>query len=116
MTGLVLLYRGYSQDIKQVYGDRDDATGGGGRFGQWLFAVFCLFWGRIVWIGGDIHANHHSSTVLDVLLNFAAVKFVAGLEEAVFELCGMGFLGRANRIEAVLVNDSTYHIPTRTQP
>ena len=114
MTGLVLLYRGYSQDIKQVYGDRDDATGGGGRFGQWLFAVFCLFGDGLFGLAVTFMLIITSSTVLNVLLNFAAVEFVAGLDEAVFELCGMGFLGRANRVEAALVNDSTYQ-PVRSR-
>ena len=108
VTGLVLLYHGFSQDVTDVYGQRDGVTGGGGRFGQWLFAVFCLFGDGLFGLAVTFMLIMTSSTVLDVLLNFAAVEFVAGLDEAVFSLCAMGFLGHTNRLEAAHVSESTY--------
>ena len=113
VTGLVLLYHGYSQEVKEVYGQRDDATGGGGQFGQWLFAVFCLLADGLFGLAVTFMLIITSSTVLDVLLNFAAVEFVSGLDEAVFSLCAMGFLGYANKLEAALVDDATYQ-PVRS--
>ena len=114
LTGMVLLYQGYSKEIKDVYGKSDSRTGGGGRFGQWLFAVFCLFVDGLFGLVVTFMLIITSSTVLDVLLNFAAVEFVAGLDDAVFSLCEMGFLGRLNKLEADLVSEST-HKPKRNQ-
>ena len=108
VTGMVLLYQGHSKDMKAVYANPDDVAGGGGRLSQWLFAVSCLFLDGLFGLVVTFMLIVTSSDVLSVMLNFAAVEFVAGLDEAVFSLCEMGFLGRINKLEAALVADATY--------
>ena len=110
LAGLILLYQGYSADMKEVYGKRDDGTGGGGRLDQWLFAVVCLFVDGMFGLAVTFLLIVTSANVLDVLLNFAAVEFVASLDEATFSLAEYGFLGRTNKLEAALVADSTYRV------
>ena len=108
VTGMILLYQGYSTDMKDVYGRHNGVAGGGGYFGQWAFAVLCLFADGLFGLAVTFLLIVTSPDVLSVLLNFAAVEFVASLDEAVFSLAGMGFLGHINRLEAVLVTESTY--------
>ena len=63
VTGLVLLYHGYSQDVSDVYGQRDGMTGGGGRFEQWLFAVFCLFGDALDGLGHQLIGRSRSQSL-----------------------------------------------------
>ena len=63
VTGLVLLYHGFSQDVTDVYGHRDGVTGGGGRFEQWLFAVFCLFGDALDGLGHQLIGRSRSQSL-----------------------------------------------------
>ena len=114
LAGMVLLYQGYTKDMKQVYGvARHGGTGrggGGGRRCQWLCAVLFLLVDGLMGLAVTFMLVVTSATVLNVLLNFAAVQFVTSLDEAIFELSEMGFLGRRNQREAALVAESTYRV------
>ena len=61
----------------------------------------------------DVHVNHHFTKVLGLLLNFAAAK-VSGRSRFLSCVVGWGSWVVANRIEAALVNDSTYQ-PVRSR-
>lgn len=107
ITSLVTFYHGYSKSMVEVYGR--DGRGGGTRF-QWMLAIFCSFLDGLFGLVATFMLIVTSATVLDVLLNFAAVEFVSGLDEAAFALAQLGFLGVGNRAEAKIVAESTYTV------
>lgn len=49
-----------------------------------------------------------SEEVIDLLLNFTAMEFVASLDDAAFLLAWRGFFGRAQRETAIVVSQATY--------
>ena len=108
VSAMILVYLGYSPEMLEVFG-RDGH--GGGRFAQWAFAIFCAFSDGLFGLAVTFLLIVTSSTVLDVLLNFAAVEFVSGLDDAAFYLAQKGFLGRLNKIETDIVGEGTYQVP-----
>ena len=110
VNALIQLYSGYDRSIREVYGRNGR---GGGGFGQWLMSLSCAFGDGLFGLAVTFLLIVTSGTVLDVLLNFAAVEFVSSLDEAAFYLAQMGFAGRSNLIEAELVANATYTIRPR---
>ena len=108
LDALIHLFRGYSTDIRDTYGRNGS---GGGSMVQWLFSLLCSFADGLFGLSATFMLIVTSATVLDVLLNFAAVEFVAGLDEAAFFLAKSGFIGKKNKEEAILVKDTEFKVP-----
>ena len=105
VSALIQLFQGYDDSIKEAYGRNGR---GGGNKAQWLFSLSCALVDGLFGLAVTFLLIVTSGTVLDVLLNFAAVKFVAGLDEAAFFLAQMGFAGPKNKAEAKVVMETTY--------
>ena len=105
VNALIHLFKGYDISIKETYGR--DGRGGGSR-AQWVLSLACAFIDGLFGLAVTFLLVVTSSTVLDVLLNFAAVEFVSGLDEAAFFLAQMGFIGKKNQEEAKVVTEFTY--------
>ena len=108
VSALILAYQGYSPEMLEVFG-RDGH--GGGRKAQWVFAFFCAFSDGLFGLAVTFFLIVTSATVLDVLLNFAAVEFVSGLDDAAFYMAQKGFLGRLNKVETDIVAEGSYKVP-----
>ena len=107
ITSLVLMYQGYSGDMIKVYGRNFE---GGGRRSQWRLSVVLSFLDGLFGLVVTFFLIVTSTSVLEVLLNFAAVEFVAALDEAAFYLAQMGFLGLGNKQETEVVSESKYRV------
>ena len=71
---------------------------------QWRTAVALLFMDGSFGLFVTFLLIVQSATVLDVLLNFAAVEFVSMLDESAFTLALHGFLGRDNQACAKVID------------
>ena len=113
IISMVLFYQGYSHNMKEVYGNRKN---GGGRKRQWTASLCCMVLDGIFGMVLTFLLVVSSATVLDVLLNFAAVEFVSGLDEAGFLLSQLGFLGDANKEETEIVSEAEYEVSNKDTP
>ena len=93
MIGALFQWRaGYNAEIRNLFKD-ERWNGSGGSYCQWLMATSCAFLDGTFGLIVTFLLVVKSSTVLDVLLNFAAAEFVVSLDEAAFEVCKLGFFG-----------------------
>ena len=101
ITVMVLLYEGYrdvNRSIEQV------------SYTQWAFAVSLALLDALLGLFATFVLIVNSSTVLEVLLNFAAVEFVSQLDNTTFELSTKGFTGRMNQLEAFKIQELEFTI------
>ena len=106
LTAIILLIQGYDADIRRVFGD----DGGGGTFWQWCLTLSISFFDGLFGLVVTFLLIVKTPTVLDLILNFAAVEFVTGLDEAAFYLAKLGLLGQLNRLEVARVEDGTFSV------
>ena len=83
---------------------------------KWLFAVILLFFEGLLGLLATLFLTITSTTILDVLLNFAAVEFISSLDDSAFYLASIGYLGRANRLEAETIAATAYPLPHKMKP
>ena len=107
LTAIILLIQGYDVDIRRVFGD---GGGGGGTFWQWRLTLLISFFDGLFGLVVTFLLIVKTPTVLDVILNFAAVEFVTGLDEAAFYLAKLGLLGHLNRLETARVEVGTFSV------
>ena len=107
ITAFIHLFQGHTPNMVKAFSR--NGNGGGYRY-QWLLAVTFLACDGVFGLVVTFLLVVTSNTVLNVLLNFAAVEFVAGLDESVFYLASTGFLGRKLMHESVVVAESSYII------
>ena len=108
ITSLKLIFEGYDKHhMGQAFF--------GGSLLKWLLTVSSLFIEGALGLTVTFLLIVTSTTVLDVLLNFAAVEFVSQLDEAAFILARLGFLGIRNRLETELIETTTYKVPNRAK-
>ena len=103
---MILLYEGYhdvNQSLRQV------------TFLQWLSAVILCSIDALLGLFATFVLIVNSATVLDVLLNFAAVEFVSQLDNTTFDLSTKGFMGRINQLEALLIQELEYTVRRKAQ-
>ena len=123
IDALVLMYQGYSNDMREMFGNRSRrggrhrrhrhhrrGGGGGHHRRQWLFYLVVLLVDGLFGLSVTFVLVVTSETVLGVLLNFAAVQFVASLDQVVFSLSSLGFLGKANQRETDRVSNTAYRV------
>ena len=103
---LVLLYEGY----KDVHRSLPQVT-----FAQWMSAVLFCSIDALLGLLTTFVLVVNSATVLDVLLNFAAVEFVSQLDNAAFVLATKGFLGRINQMETRIIQSLEYTVRRKAQ-
>jgi len=106
LSAATLLYRGYNEDIQRTFPQ-------GGQKWQWLMSVIMAFVDGAFGISTTFLLVVTSDTVLDVILNFAAVAFVSDLDEIFFALAQIGILGKANFNAAEAVAFRSYRSPIR---
>ena len=83
---------------------------------KWLCALILLYFEGILGLLATLFLTITSTTILNVLLNFAAVEFISSLDESVFYLASIGFLGKANRQQAQTILTTEYKIPRKPRP
>ena len=104
LTAVILLMQGYDADMRRVFG----RNAGGGTSWQWSLTLVISFFDGLFGLMVTFLLIVRAPTVLDVILNFAAVEFVTGLDEAAFVLAKLGLLGLSNKLEAARVEEGTY--------
>ena len=97
--------RGYNDNIRTQF---SEVGAGGGQGWQWGMSLLLAILDGIFGLAVTFLLIVTSSTVLDVLLNFAAVEFVAEIDETAFTLAEMGFISPENRTEAKLIKETKY--------
>ena len=104
-------FRGYNSSIKDAFGPdaRDDPERGGGHSWQWGLSIALSILDGLVGLVVTFLLVVKSGTVLDVLLNFAAVEFVAEIDETAFYFAEMGFFGLGHKTEARFIKTAEYH-------
>ena len=101
ITSMLLVYEGF-HDIKRSLPNVTRL--------QWSSAVVLSAVDALLGLLATFVLIIDSATVLDVLLNFAAVEFVSQLDNIAFELAKSGFLGQHNQIEAEELEELTYKV------
>ena len=105
VSAFIVYIRGYDASIKRHF-HRDGR--GGGLPWQWGLSIAMSLVDGLFDLAVTFLLIVKSSTVLDVLLNFAAVAFVAEIDEIAFTFAQMGFIGTTNKNEAELVQTTRY--------
>ena len=113
VVGLKLLYEGFGRN--GVGSGINDAFSHA-TYPKWLFAVILLFLEGLLGLLATLFLTITSTTILDVLLNFAAVEFISSLDDSAFFLASIGYLGKANRLEAEEISETSYLIPHKVKP
>ena len=106
---LILSFSGYSPDMQRAF-----RHGGGGFRFQYHLAIVLSFIDGFFGLFVTFLMITTSTTVLDVVLNFAVVEFVSGLDEAAFFLAKVGLLGDRNKQEAVHVQEGEFQLKRGT--
>ena len=110
---LRLLYEGFGRNTD---GAGIDDTFPYSSFPTWVCAITLMFFGGLLGLLATLYLTITSTTILDVLLNFAAVEFIASLDDSAFFLASIGYLGKYNRLEAEVIANTTYRVPHKVQP
>lgn len=109
IQSLMMIYEGYNEkELGQAFA--------ASSWFKYTTAVLFLFLDGSLGLAVTFMLIVNSSTSLDVLLNFAAVEFVSGLDEAAFYLSDLGFFGSRNQAEARLISNTRYLVPQRHSP
>ena len=103
---MILLYEGY----KDVHRSLPQVT-----LLQWMSAVLFCSIDASLGLFATFVLVVNSDTVLDVLLNFAAVEFVSQLDNTAFDLSTKGFMGRINQLEAMHIQELEYTVHRKAQ-
>ena len=113
IVALKLLYEGFGRGVA---GSGINDSFPYATYPKWLCAVLLLLLEGLLGLLATLFLTITSKTIIDVLLNFAAVEFISSLDDAAFFLSSIGYLGRGNRLEAEVVANTAYLIPHKVQP
>ena len=122
VIALKLLYEGFGDEKHHHNNNDNDNNCGlrdafvGATYGKWLTAVLLLLLEGALGLVATLYLTITSTTILDVLLNFAAVEFISSLDDVAFFLASIGYLGQSNRREAQLVATTQYQVPQMVKP
>lgn len=101
ITVMVVLYEGFN-DVQRAVPHV--------CFKQWICAVALALLDALLGLFATFVLIVNSGTVLEVLLNFAAVEFVSQLDNTAFGLAEKGFLGTNNQEEAREIKGTEYTV------
>ena len=105
ISALMTAYHGYDESMQTVF------EAGSGQYWQWVMSLTFSFFDGAVSLFAAFILIITSTTVLDVFLNFAAVAFIAELDENFFLLADRNLLGKTNKDAAEIVKDNAFSRP-----
>ena len=111
IVSLKLAYEGYGGEHGGVQEAFPEST-----FAKWLVVVILMLMTGMAGLLATLYLIITSSTILDVLLNFAAVEFISSLDDAAFFLASIGYLGKGNLRETHIIAETVYEIPRKIKP
>ena len=109
VSAFMMIYRGYFEGMRDIFDD-----GGGGK-PQWTFSVTMAFLDGAAALFTTFLLVVTSTTAFDVFLNFAAISFVAALDEQFFTLASHDLIGRRNKAAADRIQEKGYQRPANAQ-